>query len=69
MVNDPDNNDEDPNNSDAFDTTANALGFNTSLNNYDLGQNRRIKSNQFDAKLDYYYIINNNIICILIIIY
>jgi len=58
LVNDPDNNDEDPNNSDAFDTTANALGFNTSLNNYDLGQNRRIKSNQFDAKLDYYYIIN-----------
>ncbi len=58
LVNDPDNNDEDPNNKDAFDTTADALGFNTSLNNYDLGQNRRIKSNQFDAKLDYYYILN-----------
>ena len=57
LANDPDNN-EDPNNNDAFDTTADALGFNTSLTNYDLGQNRRIKSNQFDAKLDYYYIIN-----------
>lgn len=59
LVNDPDNNDElDPNDRDAFDTTAEALGLNTSLNNYDLGQNRRIKSNQLDAKLDYYYILN-----------
>jgi hypothetical protein len=59
LVNDPSNNDElDPNNRDAFDTTAEALGLNTSLNNYNLGQNRRIKSNQLDAKLDYYYIIN-----------
>ena len=59
LVNDPDNNDElDLDDRDAFDTTAEALGLNTSLNNYDLGQNRRIKSNQFDAKLDYYYILN-----------
>ena len=28
------------------------------LTNYDLGQNRRIKSNQLDAKLDYYNILN-----------
>ena len=48
----------DPNGPDAFDTTAETLGLDTSLNNYDLGQNRRIKSNQLDAKLDYYYIIN-----------
>ncbi len=48
----------DPNNDDAFDTTADALGLDTSLNNYNLGQNRRIKSNQLDAKLDYYNIIN-----------
>lgn len=47
-----------PNGSDAFDTTANALGLDTSLNDYNLGQNRRIKSNQLDAKLDYYHIIN-----------
>lgn len=47
-----------PNGSDAFDTTADALGLDTSLNDYNLGQNRRIKSNQLDAKLDYYHIIN-----------
>ena len=48
----------DPLGADAFDTTAEALGLDTSLNNYDLGQNRRIKSNQLDAKLDYYHILN-----------
>ena len=48
----------DPNGADAFDTTAEALGLDTSLANYDLGQNRRIKSNQLDAKLDYYNILN-----------
>jgi len=42
----------------AFDTTADALGLDTSVSNYNLGQNRRIKSNQLDAKLDYYYILN-----------
>ena len=51
LVNDPDN-------EDAFDNTADAIGFNTSLNDYDLGQNRLIKSNQLDAKLDYYNILN-----------
>ncbi len=48
----------DPNGNDAFDTTANALGLDTSLNAYDLGQNRKIYSNQLDAKLDYYHIIS-----------
>lgn len=48
----------DPDGIDAFDTTAQALGLDTSLDNYDLGQNRRIKSNQLDAKLDYYHILN-----------
>ena len=43
---------------DAFDTTADALGLETSLPNYDLGQNRRIMSNQLDAKVDYYHIIS-----------
>ena len=47
-----------PNANDAFDTTAEALGLDSSLTNYNLGQNRRIKSNQLDAKLDYYHIIN-----------
>ncbi len=42
----------------AFDSTAEALGLDTSLDTYDIGQNRRIKSNQVDAKLDYYNILN-----------
>ena len=48
----------DPNGNDVFDTTANALGLDTSMNAYDLGQNRKIYSNQLDAKLDYYHIIS-----------
>ena len=48
----------DPNRNDAFDRTATALGLATNLNGYDLGQNRKIFSNQLDAKLDYYHIIN-----------
>jgi len=48
----------DPNGSDAFDPTANALGLNTAVPNYDLNQNRQIVSNQLDAKLDYYHILN-----------
>lgn len=48
----------DPAGDNAFDTTAEALGLDLNQSNYDLGQNRRIKSNQLDAKLDYYHIIN-----------
>ena len=60
LVNDPTNNDEiDENDRDAFDETASELGLNRLLDNYDLGQNRRIKSNQLDAKLDYYNILNS----------
>ena len=49
----------DPSGTDAFDTTAEALGLDTSLPNYDIGQKRRIKSNQVDAKMDYYNILNS----------
>ncbi len=48
----------DPNGLNAFDNTALALGLDQSLSNYNINQNRNIQSNQFDAKLDYYYIIN-----------
>ncbi len=48
-----------PNGLDAFDSTAEALGLDTTTNDYALGQNRRIKSNQLDAKLDYYNILNS----------
>ena len=46
------------NDNDPFDTTAAALGLDSSLSTYDLGQNRKILTNQLDAKLDYYHIIN-----------
>lgn len=56
LVNDPTNNDSaDP---DAFDSTAEGLGFNQDQFGYNLNQERRIKSNQLDAKLDYYNILN-----------
>ncbi|WP_299682566.1 TonB-dependent receptor [uncultured Tenacibaculum sp.] len=44
---------------DPFDTTAGALGLDTTQDNYNINQNRRIKSNQLDAKLDYYNLINS----------
>lgn len=49
----------DPEDEDAFDSTADALGLDSTLNTYDIAQNRRIKSNQVDAKLDYYNILNS----------
>lgn len=48
----------DPSGPDAFDNTATALGLNTTFTTYNLGQNRKVLSNQLDAKLDYYHIIN-----------
>jgi len=50
--------DNNPDNSDPFDITAESIGLNTSLSNYNLGQEKQIESNQLDAKLDYYHIIN-----------
>jgi hypothetical protein len=49
----------DPNGEDAFDNTADALGLDTSLDFYNLNQNRRIQTNQLDAKLDFYHILND----------
>lgn len=48
-----------PQDIDPFDSTANALGLDTSQASYNLGQNRRIQTNQLDAKLDYYNIIGS----------
>ncbi|MBF11383.1 MAG: TonB-dependent receptor [Flavobacteriaceae bacterium] len=42
---------------DPFDSTALAVGLDSSLANYSFVQNRNIKSNQLDSKLDYYYLI------------
>lgn len=44
---------------DAFENTAIAIGLDTGQSRYDLNQERRIKSNQLDAKLDYYNILNS----------
>ncbi|MDH7911866.1 TonB-dependent receptor [Winogradskyella sp. SYSU M77433] len=57
LVNDPTNNDD--TDQDAFDPTAEVLGFNLDQMSYDLNQDRRVKSNQLDAKLDYYNILNS----------
>lgn len=41
-----------------YEATAESLGLNENQQDYNLAQEKRIKSNQLDAKLDYYYIIN-----------
>ena len=41
-----------------YSGTANSLGLDGSQLNYNLGQQRRIQSNQVDAKLDYWNILN-----------
>ncbi|WP_439131085.1 carboxypeptidase-like regulatory domain-containing protein [Polaribacter sp.] len=56
LENDPNNNDDA--NNDGFDDAAETLGLDRSLTYYDLEQDRRVKTNQLDAKLDYYYILN-----------
>ena len=59
LENNPDNNDAlDPADRDGFDDAALTLGLDRSLNFYNLEQDRKVKSNQLDAKLDYYYILN-----------
>ncbi|WP_405564974.1 carboxypeptidase regulatory-like domain-containing protein [Polaribacter sp. Asnod6-C07] len=64
LENDPFNNnptnDEDLEDSeDGFDDTAFTLGLDRSNLYYNLEQDRRVKTNQVDAKLDYYYILND----------
>ncbi len=57
LENDPNINGDGPD-ADAFDRTAGALGLDQNQMNYNVNQERRIKSNQLDAKLDYYNILN-----------
>ncbi len=38
---------------------SNLIGLNELANPFDVSQNKRIKTNKFDAKLDYYYVINS----------
>jgi len=43
---------------DPYDNTATALGLDGSQVSYNISQNKRVKSNQVDAKLDYWNILN-----------
>ncbi|MGY0393430.1 carboxypeptidase regulatory-like domain-containing protein [Bizionia sp. KMM 8389] len=56
LSNDPTNNNLNPN--DPYDDTAADLGMNQNQSMYDLSQNKRVKSNQLDAKLDYWNVLN-----------
>ena len=56
LENDPINNDAADN--DGFDDAAESLGLDRSNMFYILEQDRKVKTNQLDAKLDYYYILN-----------
>lgn len=59
LENDPTNNDElNPDDRDAFDDTAGGLGLDLDQFFYNINQDRRIESNQLDAKLDYWKILN-----------
>ena len=42
-----------------FNSTAQALGFKSSDQGYDIGQSRFIKSTQVDSKIEYYHILSN----------
>jgi len=43
----------------SYTTTANELGLEPNQSNYNIAQEKRVKSNQLDAKLDYWNIIND----------
>ncbi|MDP4703473.1 MAG: carboxypeptidase-like regulatory domain-containing protein, partial [Polaribacter sp.] len=57
LENNPNNNNDA--NNDGFDDAAETLGLDRSNQFYNLEQDRRVKTNQMDAKLDYYYILNS----------
>lgn len=56
LENDPLNNDDVTN--DGFDDAAEILGLNRENFSYKLEQDRNVRTNQLDAKLDYYYLLN-----------
>jgi len=41
-----------------YQGTANSLGLDNAQSGYNIAQEKRVKSNQLDAKLDYWYVIN-----------
>ncbi len=58
LENDPTNNAGNQEDRDSYDNTAADLGLNTSLSLYNVAQEKRVKSNQLDAKLDYWNVLN-----------
>ncbi|TYA74740.1 TonB-dependent receptor [Seonamhaeicola marinus] len=44
---------------DSYENTATAIGLDNLQLDYNVAQNKRVKSNQLDAKLDYWNVINN----------
>ncbi|WP_299366369.1 carboxypeptidase regulatory-like domain-containing protein [Winogradskyella sp.] len=53
-----DDDETNPNNTDEYDSTAEELGLDLNQLVYNVNQERRVKTNQLDAKLDYYNILN-----------
>ena len=45
-------------NNENFEPTATGLGLDDSFSNFNINQNRKVKSNQLDAKIDYWNILN-----------
>ena len=45
-------------NNENFEPTATGLGLDDSFSNFNISQNRKVKSNQLDAKIDYWNILN-----------
>ena len=58
LDNDPANNNLPPDMQDAYDSTAVGLGLDGLQSNYNIAQNKRVKSNQLDAKVDYWNVLN-----------
>jgi len=52
-------NNTDPSITDPYDNTATSLGLDQTLSNYNINQEKRVKSNQADVKVDYWNIIND----------
>jgi hypothetical protein len=43
----------------SYNDVADVIGFDTTQSNYNVAQNKRVKSNQFDGKIDYWNVLNN----------
>ncbi|TYA58013.1 TonB-dependent receptor [Formosa maritima] len=44
---------------DNYNTVADVIGYDTTQSNYNVAQDKRVKSNQLDGKIDYWNVLNN----------